>query len=120
MPFPNRKIMNMTVMQSLMKIAAENGYILMVNGTKDNSLNIVAFPFRETICSQEELARSLSKAMDDFHITTSQEAFDSFKSDIEPDDIAGYDIAYDDIDRNLSVHVFTNSNNLIKQINLKM
>ena len=47
------------VLQMLIDKANENGYSIIINGTKDDALQIAVYPFRGTIVSNEEIARLL-------------------------------------------------------------
>ncbi len=106
------------ILHRLMEKANENGYSIVINGTKDDSLNIVAYPFRGTLCSQEELAHALSDVLEESGVMERPENLRKFKADIEPDNLDEF--VYSDDTEQVNISVFHNKNILLKHIIMKL
>ena len=65
------------VLQMLIDKANENGYTLIINGTKDDALQIAVYPFRGTIVSNEEIARLLYDVIEKNGVTEDTQTFPS-------------------------------------------
>lgn len=102
----------------LVEVAAENGYSLLFNSANDGHLHMVAYPFKGTMCSQEELARTLYDEMDEMGITET-EIFDHFRKDVEPDDLKEF-VFSGETHSDIHINIFHNKNILLKQIVLKI
>ena len=107
------------ILHLMIEKAGENGYSLIVNGTKNEELHIALYPFRSTIVSQEEMARQLYAVMQENKVTETQESLDKFRRGIEPDDLDEF-IFTDDSGKNVHVSVFHNKNILLKHIIMKI
>lgn len=107
------------VTERLAQVAAENGYSVFINGTDDDNLTIMAYAFKETTCSQENLARLLSDVIDHYHVMDFPDFLDTFKEEVEPDDLDSFSFTYP-IRRDVIVHVFHTKNILTKQISMKL
>ena len=103
----------------LIEIANENGYSLIFNGSEDNDIRIVAYPFRGTLCSQEELARQLYETMEEMGVTK-EGVLNQFRNDVAPDDLDEFVFDNPTREGNIHVSVFHNKYILLKQIVLKL
>lgn len=107
------------ILQQLMEVANDNGYSIIINGTKDNNLHIVAYPFKGTFCPEEDIARMLNNVLEKNNVMEDEEALDRFKKDAEPDSRKDF-IFSGPSDPETHISVFHNKNILLKQIYLKV
>lgn len=107
------------ILQQLMTVASNNGYSIIINGTKDNGLLIAAYPFRDTKCSEEDVARRLYNVMECNNLIDDDELFALFKKETEPDSIKDF-VFSGPSDQDIHISVFHNKNILLKQIYMKI
>jgi len=106
------------VVIKLVNTAAENGYSLIINGTTNNDIHIVAYPFRNTVLSQEKLARMLYGIMEEMGVTE-KDVIEQFKKETEPDSTKDF-VFSGPTDEDIHISVFHNKNILLKQIYIKI
>lgn len=111
------------VLQMLIDIANENGYSLIINGTKDDALQIAVYPFRGTIVSNEEIARLLYDVIEKNGVTEDSQTFTKFMQDVQPDDLNEWVFSNSELDGSKNetrISVFHNKNVLLKHIIMKL
>ncbi len=113
------EIKSEAILHRLMEKANEKGYSIIINGTQDESLHIVAYPFHGTLCSQEELARMLSEVAEQSGILRKPENLKKFKTDVEPDDLDEF-VYSERTKPGINISVFHNRNILLKEIVMKL
>lgn len=117
------KINSDEVIQQMMEKANDNGFSLIVNGNDSNELQLVLYPFRETIVSQEQIARQIFEILSDSGVTANKKTFQRFKEDMEPDDIEHHVFIGDSEDNSKNetrISVFHNKNLLLKYIKIRL
>lgn len=105
----NKKLDSNKVIEHLKKVAEENGYTLIFMKAEDKTINVVTYPFKPTICSQEDVARALANVMDEEGLFNDEQAFNQFKKFVEPKDVDTMNFCLSS-DRNFRVDVFNNKN----------
>lgn len=111
------------ILHLLVEKATENGYSLIVNGTDSEELQLVLYPFRETVVSQEQIARQLYEIIADSGVTANKQSFQRFKEEIEPDDIEHHAFvgeSEDNSNNETRISVFHNKNLLLKYIKIRL
>lgn len=112
-----RKINTDNIVSVLVETANEKGYTIMFNGGTEDKLYIVAYPYQNTLCTQEELARLLYDKLDEFGVTE-EELMEQFQKDVTPDDLEEF--AFVGKGKEINISVFHNKYILIKQIVMKI
>lgn len=106
------------VVTKLVSCAEENGYSLIINGSTNDDLHIVAYPFKGTVLSQEKLAHLLYGTMEDMGVLE-QDVIDQFKKETEPDSTKDF-VFSGPSDQDIHISVFHNKNIILKQIYMKI
>ena len=117
------KLNSEEILHLLIEKANENGYSLIINGTKDNALQIAVYPFQNTFVSQEEMAHQLYDIMETNGVTDNPQAFTKFMHDVEPDNLEEWVFSSSELDNtkmDTRISVFHNKNVLLKHIIMKI
>ena len=96
---------------------------LIINGTKDNALQIAVYPFQNTFVSQEEMAYQLHGIMEENEVTDNPQSFAKFMHDVEPDNLESWVFGTTELDNSkmeTHISVFHNKNVLLKHIIMKI
>lgn len=111
------------ILHLLIEKANENGYSLIINGTMDNALQIVVYPFQKTFISQEEMAHQLYDIMEENGVTDTPQTFTQFIHDVEPDNLEEWVFSSSELENvkmETRISVFHNKNVLLKHIMMKI
>lgn len=117
------RLNNDEILRRMMDIAEENGFSLVVNGTEGKEVHLILYPFRETIVSQEEIARHLFEIMAESGVTNTEKSFREFKEDVEPDDFEDHIFTGASTDKSKNetrISVFHNKNIMLKYIGIRL
>lgn len=107
------------ILQRLMAAACNNGYSIIINGAKDDELQVAVYPFRRTQCPEEDVARQLFDVIEKNGLLEHGEDFEAFKKEAQPDSIRDFVFSGPN-DQDIHISVFHNKNILLKQIYMKI
>ena len=111
------------VIHQMMEKANENGFSIIINGTESDELHLVLYPFRETVVSQEQIARQMFEILSNSGVTDNKQTFQRFKEEVEPDDVEHHLFISDSEDNSKNqtrISVFHNNNILLKYIKIRL
>lgn len=111
------------ILHLMIEKANENGYSLIINGTKDDTLQIAVYPFQGTLVSQEDIAQQLYDIMEQNSVTENHQSYSKFMHDVEPDNLEEWVFSAtgpDDTKMETRISVFHNKNVLLKHIRMKI
>lgn len=117
------RLNNDEIIRRMIGKAEENGFSLVVNGTEGKEVHLILYPFKETMVSQEEIARQLFEIMAESGVTNTEKSFREFKEDVEPDDVEDHIFTGASIDYSKNetrISVFHNKNIMLKYIGIRL
>lgn len=105
--------------ETLRETAEKEGYTIIMDVPEQGEINILAFPARETVTDGESLSRSLTDTMSREGLLEDAKAFDRMRKDLMPGRIRDYAFSGFPNGRSFRVSVISNSNSVLRTVNLK-